>query len=168
MMWFRTTLVFRDAHGWELLEFGEPISELEDLEGEIYAPESVIEVLTIAHAHNVASEQLSFTLRDGEQAPYFDADVLVGQAGDDEPGDQQEGPQPVQEAPAELPDAEPLDEERIVPYTDESTVTVDGTILSYDHSLKALRAGCQALFGFVEAWVQEGLYASHVGVCEDS
>ena len=137
--------MFRDAHGWELLEFGEPISELEDLEGEIYAPESVIEVLTIAHAHNVASEQLSFTLRDGEQAPYFDADVLVGQAGDDEPGDQQEGPQPVQEAPAELPDAEPLDEERIVPYTDESTVTVDGTILSYDHSLKALRAGCQAL-----------------------
>jgi len=45
---------------------------------------------------------------------------LVGQAGDDEPGDQQEGPQPVQETPAELPDAEPLDEERIVPYTDES------------------------------------------------
>ena len=120
MMWFRTTLVFRDAQGWELLEFGEPISELEDLEGKIYAPESVIEVLTIAHAHNVASEQLGFTLLDGEQAPYFDANVLVGQAGDDEPGDQQEGPQPVQETPAELPDAEPLDEERIVPYTDES------------------------------------------------
>ena len=42
MMWFRTTLVFRDAQGWELLEFGEPISELEDLEGKIYAPESVM------------------------------------------------------------------------------------------------------------------------------
>jgi hypothetical protein len=45
----------------------------------------------------------------------------------------------VQEA-LELPDTEPLDEERIVPNTDESAVTVDGTILSYDHSLKALRA----------------------------
>ena len=50
-------------------------------------------------------------------------------------GDQQEGPQPVQETPAELPDAEPLDEERILPYTDESTVTVNGTILSYDNIL---------------------------------
>jgi len=143
-MWFRTTLVFRDAEGWELLELGEPTSKIENLEGEIYAPESVVEVLTIAHAHSVASQQLGFTLRDGEQAPYFDADVLPEQAGDDEPGEQQEGLQPVQEAPAELPDAEPLDEERIVPYTDESTVTVDGTILSYDNSLKALRAGCQA------------------------
>ena len=145
MMWYRTTLVFRDAQGWELLEFGEAISELEDLEGEIYDPESVVEVLTIAHAHNVASEQLGSTLVDGEQAPYFDADVLVGQAGDDDTGEQQQASQPVQEAPAELPDAEPLDEERIVPFTDESTVTVDGTVLSYDHSLKALRAGCQAL-----------------------
>ena len=85
----------------------------------------MVEVLTIAHA----------------QAPY----VLVGQAGDDDTGEQQHASQPVQEAPAELPDAEPLDEERIVPFTDENTVTVDGTVLSYDHSLKALRAGCQAL-----------------------
>ena len=45
-----------------VLEFGESISELEDLEGEIYDPESVVEVLTLAHAHNVASEQLGFTL----------------------------------------------------------------------------------------------------------
>ena len=145
MMWYRTTLVFRDAQGWELLEFGEPISELEDLEGEIYDPESVVEVLTIAHAHNVASEQLGFALIDGEQAPHFDADVLVGEPGDGDTGEQEHAPQPVQEVPAELPDAEPLDEERVVPFTDENAVTVDGVTLSCDNTLKSLRAGCQAL-----------------------
>ena len=145
MMWYRTTLVFRDAQGWELLEFGEPISELEDLEGEIYDPESVVEVLTLAHAHNVASEQLGFALVDGEQAPHFDADVLVGEPGDGDTGEQEHAPQPVQEVPAELPDAEPLDEERVVPFADESTVTVDGVVLSCDNTLKALRAGCEVL-----------------------
>ncbi|CAL1169726.1 unnamed protein product [Cladocopium goreaui] len=124
-----------------VLEFGESISELEDLEGEIYDPESVVEVLTLAHAHNVASEQLGFTLVAGEQAPYF----VVGKAGDDDTGEQEQAPQPVQEAPAELPDAEPLDEEHIVPFTDESTVTVDGVVLSCDNTLKALRAGCEVL-----------------------
>ena len=125
-----------------MLEFGEPNSEVEDLEGEIHDPDSVVEVLTIAHAHNVASEQLGFTLVDGEQAPYFDAEVLVGEAGDDDTDEQEQALQPVQEALAELPDAEPFDEERIVPFTDESTVTVDGVLLSCDNTL---RAGCQAL-----------------------
>ena len=27
LMWFRTTLVFRDGQGWELLEFGEPMQK---------------------------------------------------------------------------------------------------------------------------------------------
>jgi hypothetical protein len=65
MMWFRTTLVFRDAQGWIS---GVWRAHFRDGLGGLYAPESVIEVLTIAHAHNVASEQLGFTLRDGEQA----------------------------------------------------------------------------------------------------
>ena len=55
MMWLRATLVFRDGHGWELLEFSEPVSDLEELEGAIYNPESVLEVLTLAHAHCVPS-----------------------------------------------------------------------------------------------------------------
>ena len=167
MMWYRTTLVFRDAQGWELLEFGEPISELEDLEGEIYDPESVVEVLTITHAHNVASEQLGFALVEGEQAPYFDADVLPEQAGNDDKAEQEQVPQPVQEAPAELPDAEPLDEERVVPFTDESTVTVDGVTLSCDNTLKSLRAGCQAL-GLSKRGSKKRVHASHAGVCEDT
>ena len=81
----------------------------------------------------------------GEQAPYFDADVFAGKAGDDDTGEQEQAPQPMQEAPAELPDAEPLDEERIVPFTYESAVTVDGVVLSCGNTLKAPRAGCEVL-----------------------
>ena len=70
---------------------------------------------------------------------------MVGEAGDGDTGEQEHAPQPVQEVPAELPDAEPLDEERVVPFADESTVTVDGVVLSCDNTLKALRAGCEVL-----------------------
>ena len=31
-MWLRTTLVFRNGQGWELLEFSERVSEMDDME----------------------------------------------------------------------------------------------------------------------------------------
>ena len=40
MMWLRTSLVSRNGQGWELLEFSEPVSELEKMEGDIYDSES--------------------------------------------------------------------------------------------------------------------------------
>ena len=67
---------FRNGLGWELLEFSEPLSNLEDLEADIYDPESVIEVLTLAHVHCVPSEDLGFRLTEGEQQPYFDGDIF--------------------------------------------------------------------------------------------
>eukprot|EP00435_Cladocopium_sp_Y103_P071092 s421_g36.t1 len=134
MMWLRTTLVFRNGTGWELLEFSEPISELEDLEGEIYDPESVIEVLTLAHVHCVASEDLGFRLVEGDR-PFFDDDTP------EEPGP----PQPVIEEPADLDTAEPLEEDRVVPYQDEDTVTVEGVVFTQDSPLRSLRTGCKSL-----------------------
>ena len=49
---------------------------------------------------------------------------MVGKAGDDDTGEQEQAPQPVQEAPAECLMQSRWDEEHIVPFTDESTVTV--------------------------------------------
>eukprot|EP00435_Cladocopium_sp_Y103_P067625 s50_g30.t1 len=135
MMWLRTTLVFRNGTSWELLEFSEPISELEDLEGEIYGPESVIEVLTLAHVHCVASEDLGFRLVEGEQRPFFDDDTP------EEPGP----PQPVNEEPADLAEAEPMEEYCVVPYQAEDTVTVEGVVFTKDSPLRSLRAGCTSL-----------------------
>ena len=43
MMWLRTTLVFGNGQGWKFLEFSEPVSEMDDMEGDIYDPESVLE-----------------------------------------------------------------------------------------------------------------------------
>ena len=137
MMWLRTTLVFRNGQGWELLEFSEPVSEMEDMEGGIYDPESVVEVLTIAHVHSVPSEELGFRIIDDDRHPIFDDDV--------EESDDPQLPQPVEETPANLPDAEPLEEDRVIPYVDESSVTVDGTTFTHDSPLHGHRAGCTSL-----------------------
>ena len=140
MMWLRTTLVFRDGRGWELLEFSEPVSELEELEGAIYDPESVLEVMTLAHAHCVPSEDLGFRLIEGDQRPIFDDDIPA-----DEMQDGEDQPQPVHEAPADTEEAEPLDEDRIIPFEEDSSVAVEGVVYTPDSSLRALRAGCTAL-----------------------
>ena len=135
MMWLRTTLVYREGQGWELLECSEPISGLEDLEGEIYDPESVLEVLTLAHVQCVASAELGFRLV--EDPTVFD-DAM-------EETDEPAAPQPIEETPADVPDAEPLDEYRVVPFQDETAVTVDGIVSTADSSLRGLRAACLSL-----------------------
>ena len=137
MMWLRTTLVFRNGQGWELLEYCEPISELDDMEGEIYDPERILEVLTLAHVHCVPSEELGFRIIEGDGRPIFDDDVQ-------HPDESQE-PQPVQETPADVPEAEPLEEDRAIPYQDETTVAVDGIVFTLDFPLRGLRAGCTSL-----------------------
>ena len=122
---------------WELLEYCEPISELDDMEGEIYDPESILEVLTLAHVHCVPSEELGFRIIEGDGRPIFDDDAQ-------HPDESQE-PQPVQETPADVPEAEPLEEDRAIPYEDETTVTVDGIVFTLDSPLRGLRAGCTSL-----------------------
>ena len=139
MMWLRTTLVFRDGQGWELLEFSEPVSDMDDMEGDIYDPESVVEVLTLAHVHSVPSEELGFRIAEDDSRPIFDDDIDV----DDAENPQQA--QPVEETPADVPEAEPLDEDRMIPYFDESTITIDGITYTHDTPLRALRAGCTSL-----------------------
>ena len=125
------------VQGLELLEFSEPVSEMEDMEGDIYDPESVVEVLTIAHVHSVPSEELGFRIIDDDRHPIFDDDV--------EESDDPQLPQPVEETPADLPDAEPLEEDRVIPYVDESSVTVDGITFTHDSPLHGHRAGCTSL-----------------------
>ena len=138
-MWLRTTLVFRNGQGWELLEYCEPISELDDMEGEIYDPEGVLdlEVLTLAHVHCVPSEELGFRIVEGDSRQSFDGDV--------QERDESQEPQPVQGTPAHVFEAEPLEEDRVIPYQDESTVTVDGVVFMYESPFLGLRAGCASL-----------------------
>ena len=65
MMWLRTTLVFREIGGWEVVEFCESVSDLQyNLEEEIYDPDSIVEVITIAHKHAMQDEHLGFFMYD--------------------------------------------------------------------------------------------------------
>ena len=107
------------------------------VEGDIYDPESVLEVLTIAHVHCVPSEKLGFRITDDDRRPIFDDDV--------EESEEPQQAQPVEETPAAVPEAEPLDEECVIPYSDESSITIDGIKYTHDTPLGGLRAGCTSL-----------------------
>ena len=69
--------------------------------------------------------------------PYFDDDIF--QDGNPDQGEAQ----PVHESPADVPEAEPLAEDRIVPFEEDPTVTIEG--VAVESSLRAVRSGCTAL-----------------------
>ena len=70
--------------------------------------------------------------------PYFD-DIFQ-----DENSDQGEA-QPVHESPADAQEAEPLAEDRIIPFEEDSSVMIEDVAYTVDSSLRVLRAGCIAL-----------------------
>eukprot|EP00435_Cladocopium_sp_Y103_P066753 s36_g29.t1 len=144
LMWHRTTLVFREGHGWEIDEYCERISDIQhNLEEEFFHPESVVEVITLAHKYAMQDEHLGFFMHDRstanpanfqEQAPSEAYSASIG-------GDQQP-----EEAPVDQQEGEPLPEDRVVEFTeDEETVTVDGVVMNMSCALKVLRAGCSSL-----------------------
>ena len=68
-MWLRSTLVFRDGNGWEVDEFCEPIADMRHhLEEEFFHPESVVEVITLAHKYAMQDERLGFFMYDRSTA----------------------------------------------------------------------------------------------------
>ena len=69
LMWLRSTLVFRDGNGWEVDEFCEPIADMRhNLEEEFFHPESVVEVITLAHKYAMQDEHLGFFMYDRSTA----------------------------------------------------------------------------------------------------
>ena len=65
LMWLRTTLVCREGSGWEVLEFCEAIGDLPGgIDEEILFPETVLEVITLAHKRAMPAENLGFFMPD--------------------------------------------------------------------------------------------------------
>eukprot|EP00438_Fugacium_kawagutii_P026160 Skav230005 [mRNA] locus=scaffold5058:3896:10669:+ [translate_table: standard] len=143
LMWLRTTLVFRGG-AYEVAEYCEPISELEDLEAEMFSPESVVEVITLAHVHALPAEDLGFSWPTAEipgavELSNDDDDYEASIAADDAEHNH-EGAVPVDEK-----EGEPVVEDRIIPYEEEDAVYIDGVKFTIDDTLRTLRAGCENL-----------------------
>ena len=146
LMWLRTTLIFQGGT-WQVIEYCEPISEMENLEDDIFDPgNNIIEVLTLAHVHALPAEDLGFDwpeetmrpldLQPQQPAEAHDDDYEQSVRGDDEP---HPGAVPVDEKEGEV-----AEEDRIVPYQDENAVYLDGAKLTIEDSLKNLRLGCES------------------------
>ena len=72
--------------------------------------------------------------------------------------------QPVHEAPADTAKAEPLDEDRVIPCEDDSSVAI---VYTPDSSLRGLRAGCASTWSFYKRF-KEGLLQAYGGTHKDS
>ena len=145
LMWLRSTLVFRDGNGWEVDEFCEPIADMRhNLEEEFFHPESVVEVITLAHKYAMQDEHLGFFMYNRSTAGL---DAAQADAQSDGGYSASVAPDPMpDEAPANKDCAEPLEEDRVVPFSEDSeTVMVDGILMSTGCTLKVLRAGCSSL-----------------------
>ena len=107
LMWLRTTLVCRDGSGWELMEFCEAIGELPGaIDEEILFPETVIEVITLAHKYAMPAENLGFFMPDYGLGPSLHAAETLkldasGKAADD--ADSGYEPSIAEDPPAEAP-----------------------------------------------------------------
>ena len=144
LMWLRTTLVCREGSRWEVDEFCEAIAGLrDDLESEINLSFNVVEVITIAHKHAMPAENLGFFMPDMSLLP---PDPEAPKVPDDK-DDASSGYSAsiAAEAPVDPAEGEPLQEDRVVPFEEVESVTIDGAKLTVDSPLRALRAACVSL-----------------------
>ena len=62
LMWLRTVLVEYENTGFELIEYAQPISELNDLEETVANRDKVVRMITIAHVYAVPCNFLGFEM----------------------------------------------------------------------------------------------------------
>ena len=146
LMWHRTTLIFREGSGWEVDEFCEEISDIQhNLEDELLYPETVLEVVTLAHKYAMQDEDLGFFMRDRILDAARDDAAKAELEQDVKEYEPSLGPDPP-EAPVDVGEGEPLPEDRVVPFVPENeSVVVDGVAMTLDCTLKVLQAGCDSL-----------------------
>ena len=144
LMWLRTTLALYPT-GYEILEYAQAISSLEDFELPIPNREQVQEVITLAHNYALPYSYLGFEMTDDH---------------DDEEFLSMNGPPPVEiSAPMEVEassaahppaadgEAEPVPDDRVVPLedVDEGSVVVDGATITLGTPLRVIRIACESL-----------------------
>lgn len=149
LMWLRTTLVKRVGGTWELEEYAQAISDVNDLCSPIASPSTVEEVITLAHAHAVPPETLGFNMTDDE-LPQRVSDALSPALPGYRESPSGHGVAVEVHVEAEVPaapGAEVPEVERDTAFVADSddAVWVDGVQYSLDDTLKHLREACTAL-----------------------
>ena len=144
LMWLRTTLALYPT-GYEILEYAQAVSSLEDFELPIPNREQVQEVITLAHNYALPYSYLGFEVSDDHD----DEEFLSMN-----PPPPIEIPAPMEveassaaHPPAADEEAEPVPDDRVVPVEDgdEGSVVVDGTTITLDTPLRVIRIACESL-----------------------
>ena len=154
LLWRRTTLVRRSGE-WEIIEFGEDISALEDREKKLPDPKTVELCLTLAHDYHLSPEELGFDVSFPSALPvgsHVPESVDVEESPDLSGGADHDAAQ----AHAGLDEDEDPPSERVVPLEDQE-IEVDGTRLTVASEIEALREACK-LFGLSSRGRKEQLF----------
>ena len=144
LMWLRTTLALYPT-GYEILEYAQAISSLEDFELPIPNREQVQEVITLAHNYALPYSYLGFEMTDDHD----DEEFL---SMNPPPPVEISAPMEVEASSAAHPpaadgEAEPVPDDRVVPLedVDEGSVVVDGATITLDTPLRVIRIACESL-----------------------
>ena len=148
---FRTTIIYDDGD-WQLVEFGQDISELQTPAGPIPAIEGVVDILTLAHRRRFKPEQMGFEAIFDEPAPQNKSSSSSSQS--DSSSESSKGRSPAraandeekqQHVPAVLPGSASDVKEPAPKPSDPEQLEVEGILLTPSSTLKELRAACLAL-----------------------
>ena len=142
LLWLRTTIVLY-YHGYEVIEFCQPISDLETFEADIPNRAAVCEVITVAHNFAVPAEFLGFEMTADDETFEYEPSIAPENPADplaDIMVDVQDDARP----PLDREEGEPHIEDRVVELP-EDYVMVDGVCMCQDTPLRVIRVACEHL-----------------------
>ena len=147
LLWLRTTLVEYGSTGWEVVEYAQPISELQDLELTVANRKDVKRMITIAHTYAVPSTFLGFEMDDVAcpTSPRMTLGMhLERHAGDVVRADDEavEVDVEVQDAPKAEGDEIPP-EDRVVLAPTDGSVVVEGVRIDMSCPFRVVRTACE-------------------------
>ena len=149
LLWLRTTLVEYGSTGWEVVEYAQPISDLQDLELTVANRKDVKRMITIAHTYAVPSTFLGFEMDDVAcpTSPRMTLGMhLERHAGDVVKADDEEVEVAVevQDAPKAEGDEIPP-EDRVVSAPTDGSVVVEGVRIDMSCPLRVVWTACESL-----------------------
>jgi hypothetical protein len=145
-MWLRNTLVFREGDSWEVVGFCKHIAGTRhNLEENFFTLRALWKSSRWRTNMQCRVNILTFSCMAGRSTANLENAQADAQSDDGYSASIRPDPVP-DEAPADRADAEPLEEDRVVQFSEDSeTVVAHGILMTHDCTLKILRSGCSAL-----------------------
>ena len=148
LMWLRTVLVEYENTGFELIEYAQPISELNDLEETVANRDKVVRMITIAHVYAVPCDFLGFEMDEVAMPSSPIVDLGLSTVDDEDNFDCFPVPAVPEQGHSNPPVAggdEAGPDDRVVSAPTDGSVMVEGVKIDINCPLRVIRTACSTL-----------------------